>query len=237
MSTFVLIHGACHGAWCWYKVVPRLRQRGHKVVVPDLPSHGRDRTPTASVSLESYVDCVRQVLDSQGEPVVLVGHSLGGLVISQAAEQRPYRIAKLVYLAAFLLEHGQTILEIAETDTESQLLSSFVLNEDQSVATVKQEAQKCLFYDDCSDEDVALAQSLLVPAATAPSETPLRTTSNSWGQIPRFYIECVCDKAISVSVQRIMYQKVKCRRVVSMDTSHSPFFSAAGALVDHLDSL
>jgi pimeloyl-ACP methyl ester carboxylesterase len=49
MSTFVLVHGAWHGAWCWYKVVPRLRQAGHEVIAPDLPSLGRDRTPVAEI--------------------------------------------------------------------------------------------------------------------------------------------------------------------------------------------
>ena len=89
MATYVLVHGAWHGAWCWFKVIPLLEKRGHKVVALDLPSHGRDKTPTSSVTLQSYADRVCQTLDECSEPVVLVGHSMGGVVITQAAEQRP----------------------------------------------------------------------------------------------------------------------------------------------------
>lgn len=78
MSTFVLIHGAAHGGWCWYKVVPLLEKQGHTVLAPDLPSHGRDKTPLAAVTLQLYVDSVCKLLDEQQEPVILVGHSMGG---------------------------------------------------------------------------------------------------------------------------------------------------------------
>ena len=237
MSTFILIHGAWHGAWCWYKVVPRLRELGHRVEAPDLPSHGRDRTPISSVSLELYVDRVCQVIGATSEPVILVGHSLGGLVISQVAERMPKKILKLVYLCAFLLEDGQTVNEIVSADTGSLLQESVDFSEDQSVVTVRDEAQRNLFYSDCSEEDVALAKSLLVPLSTALSATPLSVTSQSFGQIPRLYIECTCDKAVTVSMQRAMYERTTCESVISMETSHSPFFSEPKRLADCLDGI
>src|SRR4051794_784768 len=87
--TYVLVHGAWHGAWCWKKVLPLLRQRGHRAVALDLAGHGEDHTPVAGITLETYVDqilsCVHK--EAHGEPVTLVGHSFGGLVITQAAEQ------------------------------------------------------------------------------------------------------------------------------------------------------
>lgn len=64
MSTFVLIHGGWHGGWCWYKVMALLEKHGHTVVAPDLPSHGRDRTPLSAVSLQGYVDSVCKVIDA-----------------------------------------------------------------------------------------------------------------------------------------------------------------------------
>ena len=88
MSTYVLIHGSWHGAWCWYKVVPRLEQAGHTALAIDLPGHGRDWTPPQDVSMQTYVDSVCGVLDTLPEPAILVGHSRGGIVISQVAESR-----------------------------------------------------------------------------------------------------------------------------------------------------
>ena len=78
MSTYVLIHGAFHGGWCWDKVVPLLEAAGHKVVAPDLPSHGRDDTPIAEVTLDTYARRACEVAAAQSEPVIIVGHSMGG---------------------------------------------------------------------------------------------------------------------------------------------------------------
>src|SRR5262249_28170193 len=107
MSTFVLIHGAGHGGCCCYKIVPMLKKKGNTVVAPDLPSHGRYKTPLSAVSLQAYVDRVCQVLDAQREPVILVGHSMGGAIITQVAEYRPAQIKTLVYITALLLKNGE----------------------------------------------------------------------------------------------------------------------------------
>lgn len=237
MATYVLIHGAWHGGWCWDKVVPLLRKKGHKVEAPDLPGHGKDKTPIREVSLQGYADRVCKVLDAQSEPVILLGHSMGGIVISQTAEYRPEKIKTLVYLTAFLLQNGEFMLQVGGGDTEALVLPNLVMAEDQSFATVKEEAIKQVFYGDCSDEDVSRAKKLLVPQAAAPFGTPINITEKNFGRIPRVYIECLRDRAISPSVQKKMYETLPCRKVVSMDTSHSPFFSAPEALVDHLVSL
>jgi pimeloyl-ACP methyl ester carboxylesterase len=76
---------------------------GHKVVAPDMPSHGRDWSTAKSVKMPQYVATITDILDQQDEPVVLVAHSRGGLQITQAAEERPNKIRKLVYLASVLL--------------------------------------------------------------------------------------------------------------------------------------
>lgn len=100
MSTYVLIHGSWHGAWCWDKVVSILVKEGHTVVAPDLPGHGNDKTPIAKVTLRAYADHVCEVINTQSEPVILVGHSMGGIVITQAAENCPDNTQKLVFLTA-----------------------------------------------------------------------------------------------------------------------------------------
>jgi pimeloyl-ACP methyl ester carboxylesterase len=237
MTTFVLIHGAWHGAWCWEKVVPLLEKAGHKVEAPDLPGHGKDRTPISEVSLQTYADSVCGILDAQSEPVVLVGHSMGGVVITQAAEYRAARVRTLVYLTAFLLRNGETLIQVAQGDAEALVLPNLIMAEDQSHATVRDEAIREAFYGDCSDADVARAKSLLVPQAAAPFATPVNTTEENFGRIPRVYIECLHDRAISPSAQRRMYTALPCQKVISMNTSHSPFLSAPEELAAHLTSL
>ena len=211
MSTFVLIHGAWHGAWCWYKLIPLLQDRGHKVLAPDLPALGIDRTPLESASLKSYVERVAETLERCDEPVHLVGHSMGGIVITQSAEALPEKIASLTYLAAFLLPDGRSLLEEVHTDEHSEVAPNLILSADKKSATLRPEALVSAFYADCSAADQTLAKTLLVPQATAPLATPVRTTAQRWGQIPRRYIECADDHALCLTAQRAMHNRLPCQ--------------------------
>src|SRR5260370_26901140 len=87
MSTFVLVHGAWHGGWCWHKVVARLERLGHIVVAPDMKGHGIDRTSPAETTLETLADGIASVVAAQQEKVILVGHSFGGAIITEGAQK------------------------------------------------------------------------------------------------------------------------------------------------------
>ena len=237
MSTYVLIHGSWHGAWCWYKIIPLLEQAGHRAIALDLPGHGRDWTAAREVSLQSYVESVCNVLDAQAEPVILVGHSRGGIVISQVAEHRPEKVQTLVYLAAFLIPNGEAMLPTAVSDTESLIVSNLAVNEEQGYHMLKKEAFRDALYADCAEEDVALATALLTPEPNAPVATPMGITQEHFGRIPRVYIETLRDRGVSPSLQKKMYSALPCQRVISMETSHSPFFSASQELARHLTEL
>src|SRR5215471_17226659 len=128
MSRYILVHGAWHGRWCWEKVVPLLRQAGHRVETLDLPGHGQDRTPIREITLAAYTKRVCETLDDQAEPVILVGHSMGGIVITQVAEERPEKIQTLVYLTAFLPQNGESLLQLARMNADSlqDTIPSFV---------------------------------------------------------------------------------------------------------------
>jgi pimeloyl-ACP methyl ester carboxylesterase len=238
MSRYVLVHGAWHGGWCWEKVAPLLRQAGHQVETLDLPGHGLDRTPMREITLAAYTKRVCETLDAQAELVILVGHSMGGIVITQVAEERPEKIQTLVYLTAFLPQNGESLLQLARLNVDSLLMPNLTANEEQGYLTFKEEAPlKDIFYGDCPDEDVARARSLLVNQAIAPMATPVRITAEHFGRVPKVYIECLRDRTISPSMQKMMYAATLCQTILSLETSHSPFFSAPQELVQHLTSL
>ena len=234
LSTFVLIHGAWHGAWVWNAVAPLLRQNGHTVYTPDLPGHGKDTTPVSQVTLQGYVDRVSETLDRCAEPAVLVGHSMGGIVISQTAEQRPDRVSCLVYLCAFLLPNGQCLLQWAEPDKDALVLPNLMLSEDKTSCTLKAEAILQAFYGDCSRQEVEALENLLGPQATAPFATPVRLSPEGFGRIPRVYIECTQDRAISLGIQRGMCAASGCDQIYTLNASHSPFLSMPREVTDLL---
>ncbi|MBN2240576.1 MAG: alpha/beta fold hydrolase [Dehalococcoidales bacterium] len=233
MSTYILIHGAWHGAWCWYKVIPHLEKAGHTVLAPDMPGYGVDKTPVKDVTFKKIVEKVCGILDAQQEPVILVGHSWGGSVITQAAEYRPDRIKTLVYLAAFL---SPTSNYPPVRIGDSKLSQCVIPSEDGSYSTLKTDTLKEALYHDCPDEDIALARLCIGPHPTA-SNSAVKTTEQNYEKVPRIYIECLQDQAILHSVQKEMYTRHPCRKVITMDTSHMPMFSAPEELAGHLLSI
>ncbi|CAM4514670.1 hypothetical protein FHS16_005987 [Paenibacillus endophyticus] len=238
MSTFVLVHGSWHGAWCWERIVPILEEAGHRVIVIDLPAHGKDHTPLTEVNLKSYTDCLSAVLDKESEKVILVGHSMAGVVITQTAEYFPEKIEKLVYLCAYLPVNGQTLLQISQNEKkEKESPSIVIISEDQTFMDIKDELIKDSFYGDCSEEDVIKAKEKLCLEPLAPFFTPVNLTDARFGMIPRVYIETLKDKAISISLQRDMYTVSPCNQVITMDSDHSPFFSHTEELCSHLIQL
>ena len=237
MTTFVLVHGAWHGGWCWERVAGLLEARGHRVLAPDLPGHGADRTPLANVTLDSYAKHVCDVIGREPEPVVLVGHSMGGIVITAAAERIPERIRTLVYLTAFLLGDGESLFAVAGGDPGSALTGNLVPSSDGLSLSVKPEAVVSAFYAECAPADAERASARLVPQALAPLTAPVRWTAERAGRIPRVYVECLRDRAISLAAQRRMVEARPCAKVFTLDTDHSPFYSAPEALAAHLAAL
>jgi pimeloyl-ACP methyl ester carboxylesterase len=114
MSTFVLVHGAWHGGWCWQRVVPLLEAAGHTVVAPTLRGLAeRAGELTPETSLDDHVDDVVAVLDQSVEPVVLVGHSYAGMVVRPAAARRPDRVAGVVLLDGWAGPDGSSLFGLA----------------------------------------------------------------------------------------------------------------------------
>ncbi|WP_232698242.1 alpha/beta fold hydrolase [Brevibacillus daliensis] len=236
MSTFVLVHGAWHGEWCWDKIVPLLQDAGHRVLTFDLPGHGKDKTPPSEVTLKNYTDHLCSILDNESERVILVGHSMGGIVITQTAEYRPEKIQLLVYLCAFLPENEQTLLQILEND-KKESPPAVVLSEDKTNLELKDDLIKDAFYGECSESDIFEAKGKLCVQPLLPFITPVRITEDHFEKVPRVYIETLKDNAISVICQREMYTKTPCRQIITLDTDHSPFFSQPEVLSSHLKNL
>ena len=234
MSTFVLVHGAYHGAWCWYRVRPELESRGHEVVTFDLPAHGVDETPYDEATLEGYVDRVCEAVGEADDSPVLVGHSMAGMLITAAAERVTSEIETLVYLTAYLPGDGESMLD--QRSEASLVTQHFETDEDRGVGWVPEAWLDEAFYADCGPEDRALAHSLVRPEPIGPISTPVTATAERFGSVRRVYVGCTEDRAITREQQETMLDEHGADRALTLEASHSPFLSMPGATVDALEA-
>jgi pimeloyl-ACP methyl ester carboxylesterase len=217
--------------------VPLLEEEGHRVVALDLPGHGDDSTAVSGMTLDANVARIRKAVEAADEPVILVGHSMGGIAITQAAEEVPDRIATLVYVAAFLPQDGQSLRGLAQSVVDPFFAANTQVNESEGTAVIPEEVVRDAAFGECDEKDVAFATSRLVPESLAAMGAPVTITPERAGSVPRVYIECLRDRTIPIDGQRAMQHAVGCPRVLRIDTDHSPFLSRPRELADHLLSL
>jgi len=227
MASFVLIPGAMHGRWTWDRIVPRLEAAGHSVIAPDLPGMGTNQTiPVERITLADWGDFVAETVRAAPGPVVLVGHSRGGLVIGEAAERAPDRIAGLVYVTALIVPPGQSLAEVTghRPDPDAPPLAP------EALAAIA----KAQFYSGCSDADAAWALARLHREPLGVMHEPATVTWERWGKVPRAFIECSEDATVSLAKQRAMQAAAPCDPVLTLTADHSPFLCAPEALTEAL---
>jgi pimeloyl-ACP methyl ester carboxylesterase len=226
--SILLVHGAWHGAWCWTPLLQCFEERGIDARALDLPGHGSQRALASGVRLADYADAVNQAAAAMRKPPLVVGHSMGGIVISEAAEKNPEGFRSLVYVAAFLPVSGQTLVELSAMcgGNKGEIVNNLsVLGREEAVD---------LFYGDC---DAALAEwalDHLQPQPLSPALDPVSLTPARFGKVARDYVLCRDDRAIPANFQDAMARGSGCRRISELSCGHSPFFACPETLADVL---
>ena len=217
-ATVVLVHGAWHGAWCWDEVVSRLDDAGVPNVAVENPS-----VASAPSDLAADGDNLTNVLDGIEGPIVLVGHSYGGAVITDAGGHP--QVEHLVYLTAFALDEGESVMDNQLTGGEDTTLAE-ALQLDGDVFNVDPARIVDSFFHDCTPDVAARAAAQFSPMSMpALSGTPRRI---AWRAKPATYIVCTDDHALPVALQQANAARIG--TVVELPTSHSPFLSDPDAL-------
>jgi pimeloyl-ACP methyl ester carboxylesterase len=224
-NTYVLVHGAWQAPYVWTTVKEQLEKAGQKVIVVELPAHGDDFTSPANVSIDLYRDKVISAILSAKESVILVGHSMGGVVVTAVAEKVPGKIKKLVYIGAFLPANGQSLLDLASQDTQSQLGPSLIPSADQLTLDVKHENITSIF---CQDGDAAVKQLVLDNFRLEPAipfTNRVTLTDANFGKVDKYYIHTLMDHAIGIDLQNRMADAAHITKIFSVNTGHSPFLT------------
>lgn len=225
-KTFVLVHGAFQDATVWASVIVRLEAAGHTAVAVTLPGHHPDATPPGDVTLAGHRDAVLSVVRQQHEPVCLVGHSFGGIVISEVAEAEPSLIDELVFVAAYLPRVGDTLAGLAEEDTDNHFdETNFLFADDYSYAYVPEDQFALIL---CADGDETQRSTVLASRRNeplGPLNEPSTVTDERFGHVAKRYVATLRDHAVSPMLQRLMMSRTPVGTAHEIDSGHSPFIT------------
>ena len=233
-QTYVLVHGAWQAPYVWNEIKTDLIRNGNHVIVVELPGHGTDKTPPQNLSVNAYRDKIIDVISQVEGKVILVGHSMGGMVVTAVAESIPSKISKLVYIGAFLPKSGQSIGELAMTDPDSILGPSLIESTDKLTLDVKATDLTNLFI---SDGDAIAKQKVIDNYRAEPAipfSNKVTLTSQNFGSVEKVYIKTLQDKVISPKLQDQMIATAGIKTTYQVNTSHSPFLSQPKAVSDLL---
>lgn len=233
MARLLLVHGSCHGAWCWRDVLPALAALGHEARAIDLPAHGEDRTPATHATLEGYAEAILDAIDA---PVTLVGHSAAGFPITLAAERAPERIRRLVYLCAYVPAPGMSLIDMRRAGPRQPLRGHVHADAGGVTYSVDPDGARATFYHDCPEATVAWALPRLYAEPIGPQATPLPPLLR-WPDVERHYILCEDDHTIPPEYQATMAAGFPRGHVTRLPCGHSPFFAMPGRLARLLGDL
>jgi pimeloyl-ACP methyl ester carboxylesterase len=231
--TFILVHGAWHGSWAWATIVPRLRAAGHDAIAVDLPGNGTDSTPPQEVTLELYAAYVARFVDAVTGPVVLIGHSMGGMTVARTCELRPDRIALAIYLCAFLLPDGMSVLEFYDTYLQPWMRGAHArVTYDQAglCSSIDPASAVEVFYQQAERSLAEAAAAKLTPQPEGARRSRIHLSAERFGRVPKVYIEAREDRSVHLPLQRQMQEMTPCNAVYGLESDHAPQLSHPDAL-------
>ena len=214
-SSALLVPGSWHGAWVYDEVAERLTRAGVAVSVIDLPSND------GAAGLADDAAAVRAALDEIGEPTVVMGHSYGGIAVSEGAAGSPEAVG-LVYLAAFMLDVGASLL-----DAMQHQLPDWISLDEAAGSHIAERSEEVL-YGDCPPDVATRAAARLSRQSVAAIATP--QTAAAWQSLPSTYLICDEDRAVPPPVQEAM--SARATTVRRLPASHSPFLSRPGDVAE-----
>jgi pimeloyl-ACP methyl ester carboxylesterase len=233
--TFVLVHGAWHGGWCWIRVAERLMTADHRVFTPTQTGLGERRhLLSPAITPETFIDDIANVIDAEElEDVILVGHSFGGRSIAGVADRMPNRLRRLVFLDASLPENGKSAFEQTPPDVrEARIKAAQQFSGGMSMPPPKAEA-----FGVADPDDAAWVERRLTPHPFATYSLPLVLKHPVGNGVPTTYIRCV-EPAYPVLHESAAYAQSRSDwQYLELRSGHDAMVTAPAELTEMLLAL
>ncbi len=231
MSNFLLIHGAFRGAWLWERLMPLLMKGGGSPIAIDLPGHGDRSEDRKGITMSSYIDDVMQFIRTENlRDLVLVGHSMSGIIISKVAEDMPDRIKHLVYLAAAVPKNNDALIDLLPKERQAVLRPQ--QGKVQALFGTVEQLRPNYFTDLKGDEQTYFLRQL-TPQPLAVFFERIRLRKFPGVPMPKTYILGLRDKSFPPELARGFADRLKVRPV-EIDAGHDLMVSRPGEVAEAL---
>lgn len=232
--TFVLVHGAWHGGWCWGKVAVLLRARGHLVLTPTQTGLGeRSHLLSKSITLETFIEDIANVVKWEDlADVVLVGHSFGGSAISGVADRMRDRVRQLVYLDALMLENGRSPFSVLP----KEIVDARIKAAQDSSGGLSLPVPKAGAFGVVDPQQAAWVEAKLTPHPLGTYTSPLTLANKVGNGLPASYIVCTDPVYGPLQASRD-WVKAAGWKMAEIKTGHDAMVTAPDRLADMLEAI
>lgn len=223
MTDFLLVHGGCHGAWCWENLQEELDRIGHRGHAFDLPGAGNDSTPRHTVSRSDYLDATVKAIDAvDADRLVIVGHSIAGSILPEVARERPGRLAGAAFLAAVVLDRGEATIDLIPADRRPRYFAEALADPESCLLPGYEEARD-RYFGDLDEDEARRCYERLTPQPLAPYLEPAEVSAKDIG-CPRTYVLCTRDRTFPEPHALAMAEKLD-GAVQRLPSDHDPMLS------------
>lgn len=232
-QTFVFIHGAWHGGWCWSEVRRQLELEGHQVFTPTLPGHA-ERAAEQPISLERYIsDLFATLRLKRLQDATLVGHSMAGILLPALVERMMDHFKRIVYVAAFVLASGEAMTDYLPQKTIDFYNALALEGGDGRIALSAHVAMQAL-YNRCSPDTAQESIRRMTPQPYAPFKEKVKDGYQTASHLTSAVILATDDRAMPHEVWTRFSERVRPDRYAEVDGDHMMMISNPGGFVEKL---
>ncbi|MFP8881253.1 MAG: alpha/beta fold hydrolase [Myxococcota bacterium] len=229
--TFILVHGGAHGAWCWERMSPHLVGA---VVALDLPGRGSRPASLEAITVDDWVDAVVEAISMiAADRVVLVGHSLAGMVLPRVAERVSEKLERMIFISCSVPSEGQAVIDILSPQIRPLAEQQ---RRNRVASVLPEETARSMFCNDMNPEQTRFVLDRLVPEAWTPILEPSRLAGLARG-VPATYVKLLRDAVIPPALQDEMIAHLGTVEVAELDAGHDAMISAPEALAALINDL
>lgn len=231
-KTYLFLHGAYHGGWCWDSIKELLEKQGHKVYAPDLPGLGEDTTSRNNIDLNTHCKFIIDYIKKNNlKNITLVGHSYAGVIIEHSYKEIKNHLSEVIFISALVLNNGESVFDFMPEDKTEMYRTLAKESTDNSIPVSFEIARSCFFEYNTELEAKELFKKL-TPHPAETYETQVDAKEFFESDIKKIFVYCEKDNIVKPKAQEIFIERLGNNTTIrKINSGHDPMISHVGELV------